>query len=176
MTTVNAKTKGIPLYKVNGETYCKMIDVMKLIHHEMFETENKEIKKVLDRMEMRVAKNDFLRADAQTPVVIQEKKPHGRYAVGYYDKNGDYYFYMDTIEGQEIYTQKPCKAKLYESFRDASACADFSERDAMVLDFEQNMTEEERWQRDLEMPLPYDWDEGNEDSIPVKIKKSNDIS
>ena len=176
MTTTYIETKGLPLYKVNGEVYCKMIDVIKLIHHEYFETENKDFQKILDRMEMRVAKNDFILKDAIKPTVIQEKKSHGRYAVGYYDNIGDWHFFQNMYKDHAIYTTKPCRAKLYEAYRDASACADFLDEDVSVLDFEENMSEEDRWQRELEMPMPYDWDEGNYESIPVQIKTSNDIS
>ena len=45
MTTKFIETQGIELTKINGESYCKMIDVLKLIHHEYFETEDKETQK-----------------------------------------------------------------------------------------------------------------------------------
>ena len=166
MTTKFMNTKGIQLFKVNGEVYCKMIDVIRLIHHEFFETQNKETKEVLDRMEMRVAKNDFILPTAEKPMVISEKKQHNRYGVGYYDKNGEYSFYVGTVEGKDIYSNKPCKAKLFEKYRDASAVADFLDEDACVLDFEGIRSEEERWQRDL--VIPHDADEGNIDSIPIE--------
>ena len=167
MTTTFMNTKGLPLYRVNGETYCKMIDVIRLIHHEYFETDDKNLQRILDRMEMRVAKNDFLLKDATKPQVISEDKKYGRYAVGYYDENGAWHFYKETVDGKDIYSTKPCEAKLFYTFRDASACADFIDTQADVLDFETNMTEEQRWQREL--TLPYDADEGNETSIPVEI-------
>lgn len=174
MTTTFLNTKGVPLYKVNGETYCRMIDVIKLIHHEIYETEDKDIRRVLDRMEMRIAKNDFILKDAVKPTELVKKKQHGRYAVGYYDNLGEWHFFQNMYKDHAIYTRKPCQAKLYEAYRDASACADFLDEDVSVLDFEENMTEEDRWQRELEMPMPFDWDEGNEESIPVTIK-TNDI-
>lgn len=167
MTTKFMNTKGIPLFKVDGETYCKMIDVIRMIHHEYFETESKELKTVLDRMEMRVAKNSFLHKDAVQPKVLSEEERIGRYAVGYYDENGTWHFYVKTENDESVYSTKPCKAKLFYTYRDASACADFVDEDADVLDFEENMTEEQRWQREL--TLPYDADEGNEKSIPVEV-------
>ena len=169
MTTKYMETTGIPLYRVNGDTFCKMIDVVKLIHHEFFETDNKEVKDILDRMEMRLTKNDFLLASAKKPQILQKKEFPKRYAVGFYDKEGKWHFYVDTIEGQTIYSTKPCKAKLYETYRSASAVADFVDEDASVLDWEANMSEEDRWQRELNMPFPYDADDGNEESIPVEI-------
>ena len=169
MTTKYMNTTGILLYKIEGETYCKMIDVIKLIHHEYYETDNKEIHDMLDRMEMRVAKNDFILPTAEKPQKIYEKKFPKRYAVGFYDKEGKWHFYVTTNNEKAIYSEKPCEAKMYETYRDASACADFLDEDADVLDFEANMPEEDRWLRELNMPMPYDADEGNEKSIPVEV-------
>ena len=161
-------TTGITLYKINGETYCKMIDVIKLIHHEYYETEDKKVKELLDRMEMRVAKNDLLLKDAIKPTVIETKMPC-RYAVGYYDYKGKYHFYVGTKDGKAIYSTNEKEALRFKTYRDASACADFVEEDANVLDMEGTMTEEERWQRELNMPFPYDADDGNETAIPVEV-------
>ena len=169
MTTKYMNTTGIQLYKIEGETYCKMIDVVKLIHHECYETDNKEIRDMLDRMEARVVKNDFLLPTAEKPKTIYEKKFPKRYAVGYSDEKDTWHFYVATNNGKDIFSEKPCEAKMYATYRDASACADFLDKDADVLDFEVNMPEEDRWLRELNMPMPYDADEGNENSIPVEI-------
>ena len=169
MTTTFMKTTGIPLYKYEGEVYCKMIDVIKLIHHEFYENEDKSIRRILDRMEMRIAKNDFLLKDAEKPTVLQNKTVPGRYAVGYCDENNTWHFYSKTENDQTIFSVRPCEAKLYVNCRDAFACADFLEEKADVLDFEANMSEEDRWLRELRIPFPYDADEGNEKAIPVEI-------
>ena len=160
------KTTGIPLMKSDGDTYCKLIDVVKLIHHEMSETRNKELTAVLSRMEMRVCKNNFLLPDS-----YKEKSTDvpGRYAVGGCDKNNVYFFYVKSVDGKPVYTRRPCDAKLFVNCRDASACADFLDEEVSVLDWEENMTEEDRWRRQLYMPFPYDADDGFEDSIPVRI-------
>lgn len=175
MTTRYMKTTGIPLYKHGDDTYCKMIDVLNLIHHEYFETQDEKIRDILDRMEMRLCKNDFLLPDVEKPMPIgAEQKPRqmpGRYAVGK-EENGKWTFYMGSCENSNaLFTQQPCKAFLYKTYRDASACADFLDEDGewLVLDWSENLSEEQRWQRDLFMPFPYDADEGNIDSIPVLI-------
>ena len=163
MTTKYMETTGIPLHKFNGETYCRMIDVMKLIHHEYFETDNKELQNVLDRMEMRVAKNDFYHA----PKDKIEGIP-ARYAVG--KENGkDWLFFVDSKDEKPMFSDRPCLAKRYVNYRDASACADFLDGEWDVLDLEASMTEEERWVRELRMPMPFDADDGNEKAIPVEI-------
>ena len=169
MTTKYLNTTGVMLYKIEGETYCKMMDIVKMIQHEISETNDKNVKDILDRMEMRLTKNDFLLKDAIKPQVIRKKSFPGRYAVGYYDTEGTYHFYKGTVNNEDIFTTKPCKAKLFTTYRDASACSDFLDEDTMVLDWEANMTEEERWQRELNMPFPYDADEGFEHSVPVEV-------
>ena len=169
MTTRYMNTTGIPLYKNDGTTYCKMIDVVKLIQHEMSETEDKRILDLLDRMEMRVCRNDFILPGIKKPEALPSNDVPGRYAVGYYDKAGVWHFYMKSVNGKAIYSTKPCLAKLFVNCREASACADFVDEDASVLDWEANMSEEDRWKRELRMPFPYDADEGLENTIPVQI-------
>ena len=173
MTTNFIKTTGIPLYKFAGETYCKMIDVLKLIHHEEYELFNDErydkLKDIFDRIEMRLTKNDFLLPDAEKPKEIQRSDCPCRYGVGYYDKEGNWHFFVATNNGKDIFSSKPCEAKMYLNYRDAQACSDFLEEDTMVLDFEASMSEEDRWLRELRMPMPYDADEGNENSVPVEV-------
>ena len=163
MTTKFIETQGIDITKINGESYCKMIDVLKLIHHEYFETEDKETQNMLDRMEMRVAKNGFL---SMPKGKIEGIPP--RYAVGReHDKK--WMFYVDSKDEKPMFSDRPCMAKLYVNYRDARACADFLDGEWDVLDWESNMTEEERWVRELRMPMPFDADEGNENSIPVEV-------
>ena len=63
------------------------------------------------------------------------------------------------------------------NYRDASAAADFLSEDfltedeprADVLDFESNLTEEERWLRMMLIQFPFDAYEGNEHAIPVQV-------
>ena len=164
MTTTYIKTTGIPLFKFDDTTYCRMIDVMKLIHHEHMETDSKEFHNILDRMEMRVAKNDFLSKTDK----VQNKTMPPRYAVGR-ERNGKWEFFVKSENGKANFSDRPCMAKLYKTYRDASACADFLDGEWDVLDWEDNMSEEERWLRELNMPMPFDADDGNENAIPVQI-------
>ena len=166
MTTKFMETRGIPLYRYNGETYCRMIDVMKVIHHEFFETDDKNIQDMLDRMQMRVAKNDLL--GNEKPKVLADKKMPTRYAVGK-ETNGKWLYYVESKDGKPTYSDCPCMAKQYVNYRDASACADFLDGKWDVLDMEKAMTEEERWLRDLLMPMPFDADDGNECAIPIEV-------
>ena len=177
MTTTFMNTAGIPLHKFGGETYCKLIDVIHVIHHECLETNDKDLRRVLDRMEMRIAKNDFILPDAKKPTKLQPDKIPGRYAIGLMDKDGKWMFYADGNKDGVRYTYRPCEAKLYVNYRDASATADFLSEDfltedeprADVLDFESNLTEEERWLRMMLIQFPFDADEGNEHAIPVQV-------
>ena len=176
MTTKFIDTTAIDLYKIGDERYVKMIDVLKMIHHEFFETKNKEFRNILDRMEMRLTKNDFAMPKAKKPIEINAEPPKeeqldypGRYAVGR-EINGEWVFYSDTKDGDVTISKRPCKAKLYKTYRDARAVADFiDDNEWDVLDWFDNMTEEERWVRELRIPFPYDADEGLENSIPVQI-------
>ena len=163
MTTKYIETQGIELKKIDGDTYCRMIDALKLIHHEYFETENKEFQNILDRMEMRVVKNDLFHAPKGK---IEGVPP--RYAVGR-EKNGEWMFYVDSKDEKPMYSDRPCMAKRYVNYRDASACADFLDGEWHVLDMEYSMTEEERWVRELRMPMPFDADDGNENAIPIEV-------
>ena len=166
MTTKFIKTRGIPLYKYNGETYCRMIDVMKVIHHEYFETRNEEMHEMLDRMEMRVAKNDLL--GNEKPEVLATNEMPTRYAVGKEEKDG-WVFYVDSKNDTPLFSDKPCMAKQFVNHRDASACADFLDVEWNVIDMEQAMSEENRWLRELLMPMPFDSDDGNETAIPIEV-------
>ena len=169
MTTRFMNTTGIPLYKFNGETYCKLIDVVKLIHHESYEADNELFQRILDRMEMRITKNDFLLPDVKKPEKLQQDKFPGRYAVGR-ERDGKWVYYAESKDDKILFTDRPCMAQMYTTYRDASACADFIDgEDWAVLDFYDSMSEEDRWQRELRLPFPYDADEGNENSIPVQV-------
>lgn len=181
MTTKHMKTIGMKLYKMNGETYCKMMDVVKMIHHEAMENacfggDDPMLKDVLDRMEMRVTKNEFLLPDAVKPADLADgaadSEPEeipGRYAVGR-EKEDGWEFIAGNIGEVPLMTRKPCVAQLFAAYRDASAYVDFLDEDGwQVLDWEENMTEENRWLRELRMPFPYDLDEGSENALPVKV-------
>lgn len=176
MTTKFIETNPIDLYKIGDDRYVKMMDVLKMIHHEFFETESKEFRTILDRMEMRLTKNDFSFPKAKKPIEIKAEPPKeekldypGRYAIGR-EVNGEWIFYVDTKDGETTFSNKPCRAKLYKSYRSACAVADFIDDNHWdILDWIDNMSEEERWIRDLRMPCPFDDDEGNEESIPVQV-------
>lgn len=177
MTTKYMKTTGIDLYKVGENTLCNMMDVLKMIHHEAWETENPEIRDVLDRMEMRLTKNDFILRDVKKPIEIEgaklpEKKKEkipGRYAVGR-EKEDGWEFIAGYVGEVPLMTRRPCTARLFEAYRDADAYVDFLDEEGwQVLDWEENMTEEDRWLRDLRMPFPYDLDEGFENALPVTV-------
>ena len=161
MTTRFIGTNAIELTQLNGETYCKMIDILKLIHHEYYEHENEDIRNMLDRMEARVCKNAFL--NMPTTDKIEGVPP--RYAVGK-DDNG-WIFFAGSEENEPTFENKLCKAAKFINYRDAEACADFLYGEWDVLDLHDVMSEEERWVRELRMPMPFDADDGNEDAIPV---------
>lgn len=180
MTAKYLKTTGMNLYKLNGDSYCKMMDVVKLIEHEMLENEfhgadDKAVKDLLDRMEMRVVKNSFVLDDAKKPTDIGGEEPEpenipGRYAVGR-EKPDGWEFIAGNVGEVPLMTRKPCAAQLFVAYRDASAYVDFLEEDGwQVLDWEDNMTEEDRWLRELRTPFPYDLDDGFEDALPVVVK------
>lgn len=182
MTTKYMKTNGINLYKMNGEAYCKLIDVCKLISHELSENEyfgakDETISDMLDRMQMRVTKNDFILKDAKKPIDLnanekeEEEEVPGRYAVGR-KKDNEWEFIAGNIGEVPLMTRKPHVAQLFKAYRDASAYADFLDEDGwVVLDWEENMTEEDRWVRELRMPFPYDLDDGFENSVPFVVEK-----
>jgi hypothetical protein len=163
MTTRYLTTNPIELTKIEDTDYCKMIDVVKLIHHEYFETDNEEFRKILDRMEARVCKNAFL----NMPKSIEIDGVPPRYAVGHEDAEDVWTFFAGSEDGEPEFEDRICKAARFVNYRDARACADFLDGDWDVLDLEEILTEEERWVRELRMPMPYDADEGNWDAIPV---------
>ena len=78
-------------------------------------------------------------------------------------------FFVKNKDGKDMFSDRPCMAKRYVNYRDARACADFLDGEWDVLDMYANMSEEERWVRELRMPFPYDADEGNENAIPVEV-------
>lgn len=176
MTTKYMNTTGITLHKFDGEAYCAMIDVIKLIHHEMLETNNKQFLDILDRMEARVARNAFIADHIVTSSTTKTPSIPGRYAVSLLSKDSDSLFYAQGENNTVRWTSKPCEAKLYVNYRDASAAADFlaefkgeGKPDPIVADFESLMSEESRWIRALKIPFPYDADEGFENSIPIEL-------
>ena len=175
MTTRYLKTKGIHLYKHNDELYCKAVDVINLIHHELFEHkyyEKLDIDHILDRIEARIMKNALVMPDAEpaTDITEQIAEPEcpGRYGVGK-EENGNWIFYSGSKANYPQFTDRPCEAKLYVNYRDAFACADFIDGEWDVLDFYDNWTEEQRHVRDMTLPFPYDADDGNYQAIPIQI-------
>lgn len=181
MTITFMKTTGIPLYTFNGQNYCNLVDVVKLIHHEAAETDDKSLRRILDRMEMRVSKNAFILPDRKAPADFHPDQMPGRYAVAICDRSEKYSFITETSAAGVKFSSDPKKAKLYVNYRDAAACADFTRADyadpeedcqVEVIDCELLLSEEDRWLRDLLMPFPYDADEGNEESVPVVLTNS----
>ena len=166
MTTRFMDTNAIELLKIKDKHYCDVVDVLKVIHHECYETDDKDILRILDRMEARICKNAFINPPKSKPV----KGIPGRYAVGK-EHNGEWMFFVDSKDEKPLFSDRPCMAKLYVNYRDADACADFLDGEWDVLDMESAMTEEERWVRELRMPMPFDADEGNEKAIPVEVVK-----
>lgn len=179
MTSKYWDTTGIDLYRIGETTLCNIMDVIKLIQHEIFEASTPEVLDVLDRIEARVAKNDFISQDAKEPVRLdgvklpekeQEEIP-GRYAVGRENKDG-WEFIAGTNGDIPLLTRNPGIVQLFVAYRDASAYVDFLDEEGWrVIDWENAMTEEKRWIRDLRTPFPYDLDDGLENAIPVKAVK-----
>lgn len=159
------KTKNaLPLYKFEGETYCKMMDVLRMIHHEMSETDSDTVRSVLSRMKFRLVRNDLL--SVSNGGHNDNTRIPGRYAVAYPYGIG-YRYYAGQEDEKILYTDDALQAKLYVTFRDASAAADFtSGHDCVVLDLFDFMNEGDRFRRALY--APYDADEGNEKAVRPK--------
>ena len=160
---------ALPIEKIGDSHYCKSVDVHKLIHHEMMETDNPAVLAVLRRMESRLVLGEIY--DPDKTLRNYSTKVPGRYAVGYKDGNGWHFYAGARNDHSPVTTDRPCEAKLYDAYRGASACADFidDDHDWQVLDWYENLTEEERWRRTITMPFPYDLDEGCEDSTILTI-------
>lgn len=158
---------AIPLQKINGETYCAMIDVLRMIHHEMKETDSKEVRSVLDRMRFRLIKNDLV--DPHKGSRCDNTRIPGRYAVGYPDTFGFRYYMTDKKDGTPVFTSQYNLAKLYVSYKEAEAASDFMDVDGCrVLDMNEFLTEGDRFRRSLYAPC--DADAGNEDAdIPCFV-------
>lgn len=153
---------ALRLYKFEGETYCKMIDVLRMIHHEMSETDSQSARSALTRMKFRLVRNDLI--DPNKGSHRDNTCIPGRYAVAW--KNGiSFKYYSGRQEdGKSAFTNDYEKAKMYVTYREASAVADFlDEHDCSVLDMHDFMSEADRFRRALY--IPYDADEGNEDAI-----------
>lgn len=152
---------AIRLYMYEGRLFCKMLDVVKMIYHEIGETRDPSMLAVLHRMKQRVVQNDLI-STTEGGKNNNNLIP-GRYAVGY-PSGMSYNYYSGDEDGAVRFTTDLKKAKLYVSFRDASAASDFiDDHDCRVLDLIDIMTEPERFRRSLY--VPYDADDGNENAI-----------
>ena len=158
---MNNNETALRLYKYEGETYCKMTDVLRMIHHEMCETSADSVRAVLSRMRFRLIRNDLIsttKGSANDNTCIP-----GRYAVAWL--NGiSYHYYTGNQDGTKpSFSTDSRNAKLYVAYRDASAAADFLDgHDFRVLDMHDFMSEGDRFRRELY--IPYDADEGNENA------------
>lgn len=163
---MNTNTEtAIRLYMFEGETYCKMIDVLRMIHHEQSETDNDSIRAVLSRMKFRLTRNDIL--NPNNGGRNDNTRIPGRYVVGYRSGIG-YRYYAGQDKDQTLFTNDWTGAKLYVTFRDASAAADFIDtHECCVLDMFDFMNEGDRFRRALY--VPYNADEGNAMAIQPDI-------
>lgn len=168
MKTNNNET-ALPLYEIRGETYCKMMDVLRMIHHESEEATDPSVRYVLSRMKFRLVRNALI--DPNKGAINDNTCIPGRYAVGYANKAMIYEFFTGQHDdnGQPIFVSDYTKAKLYVTYRDASAAADFMDGyDCCVLDMYDSLPEHVRFRRSL--LVSYDADEGSENAeIPNDI-------
>ena len=152
---------AVRLYMYEGRVFCKMLDVVKMIYHEIGETDNPSVLSVLHRMKQRIVRNNVLNTTEGGK--NDNNLIPGRYAVAY-PSGISYNYYTGDDNGAVRFTSDMKKAKLYVSFRDASAAADFIDNhDCCVLDLLNFMTEPERFRRALY--VPYDADDGNEKAV-----------
>lgn len=166
ITPTTKSTPAVPLFKISGETYCKMIDILRMIHHEESEASDRKVQTVLSRMKIRLIRNDLV--DPHAGSRNDNTTVPGRYAVGYPDGISYRYFKASDREGSQVFTRHSDQAKLYVSFRDASAARDFMDDDrCVVLDMYEFMSESDRFRRSLY--VPYDADDGNEDSVRPEL-------
>lgn len=89
-----------------------------------------------------------------------------RYAVGRkYDDENDYWmFYLATVDGKPTFTNRPCMAMKYNSYKQAEACRDFlDDGDWDVIDMWNALTESEQIKRQIFGDT--EWDDGNENAI-----------
>ena len=154
---------AIRLYRFEGESYCKMIDILRMLHHEMDEAGSDETRSVISRMRFRVSRNELINPAKGTH--RDNTCIPGRYAVAY--PHGPSYRYYTGDQGDDVppFTNDLRKARMYVTFREASAVADFLDADhaCVVLDMHDFMSEADRFRR--EMLIPYDADEGNESAV-----------
>ena len=153
---------AIRLYKFEGETYCKMIDVLRMIHHEHSETDSQSVRSVLTRMKFRLVRNDLM--DPCKGAHRDNTCIPGRYAVARKTGISFKYYAGQQENDKSVFTNDYEEARMYVTYREASAVADFlDEHDCYVLDMHDFMSEADRFRRTLY--IPYDADEGNENAI-----------
>lgn len=150
------------LYRFEGESYCKALDVLRMIHHEMDETDSQDVRAVLSRMRYRTMRNELI--DPAKGVCCDNTCIPGRYAVAWPNGIGYRFYAGRNDDKQSVFTNDFDKAKLYVTYREASAAADFmDDHECCVLDMHGFLSEADRFRREL--LIPYDADEGNEDAV-----------
>ena len=153
---------ALRLYRFEGESYCKALDVLRMIHHEMDETDSQDVRTVLSRMQFRTMRNELI--DPTRGARRDNTCIPGRYAVAWPNGIGYKFYAGQNEDKQSLFTNDHNQAKLYVTYRDASACADFmDDHDCCVLDMHSFLSEADRFRREL--LIPYDADEGNEEAV-----------
>lgn len=153
---------AINLYRFSGESYCKAMDILRMIHHEMDEADCDKTRSVLSRMRMRLVRNEML--DPNKGALRDNTCIPGRYAVAYQFGIGYRFYSGKQGDGKPVFIGDPGNAKLFVTYREASAVADFTdEHDCVVLDMHNFLSEADRFRR--AMLIPYDADEGNSEAI-----------
>ena len=115
------------------------------------------------------------KADAPSTTKAAEPAPEsdpehiGRYAVGRRLLDGAWMFLSGVKKDHPRFTVLPCMAKRYVTWREANAALDFIDvpGEWHVLDWFDNLNAQQRLDRAIFAPV--DADEGNEDSIPIKV-------
>ena len=93
-----------------------------------------------------------------------------RYAVGrLYDKEKGYWMFFVSSENEKpVFTNRPCMAKKYQSYKQAEACRDFlDDGDWDVVDMWESLSNDEKLIRGIFGET--DWDDGNEKAIKLNF-------
>ena len=185
--------KGVDLYYVGDDTFVRLDDVLELISTMKYKykegTEKGYINPneegrisafvALNHLQVELFRNETDKTETidERKKVIEKhsgknrKKPTvpGRYAVGK-RYSGDYYmFYTGDKDGIPMFSNRPCAAKCYMAYREASAVADFlDDSEWEVLDMFEALSPEQRMSRGLFGEI--DWDEGNEKAIRLHFE------
>ena len=180
---------GIPLYYVGEETFVRLNDVLQLCTDLKKKFEKGTEKGFIDpneksrisacyaltKLQTQLYKNETEKAksvDEHKRIIEshsgKNRKPKvcGRYAVARkYDTENDYWmFFVNSEDEKPTFSNRPCMAKLYNSYKEAEACADFMDDSGWeVVDMFEYLSPEQRMCRCILGETS--WDDGNENAV-----------